>query len=111
MTKVQIVKTRDGQVRSFHATGHTGYAEAGGDIVCAGVSAIVISTVNSLQDLLHEDIDVEADEVNGGDIRVTFNGAPSGGATLLVDSMIHGLEWIRRQYGSQYLSCQIKEVE
>ena len=34
-----------------------------GDVVCAGVSAIVINTVNCLQDLLHEDIGCDYDSL------------------------------------------------
>ncbi|MEE8815711.1 MAG: ribosomal-processing cysteine protease Prp [Lachnospiraceae bacterium] len=110
MTRVQIFRTKDGHFRSFTCQGHTGYAEEGEDIVCAGVSAIVINTVNCLQDLLHEDIDVDYDAVNGGDITVNFNADPTEKANFLMDCMVHGLEWISSQYGKKYLTYEIKEV-
>lgn len=110
MTRVQIFRTKDGHFRSFTCQGHTGYAEEGEDIVCAGVSAIVINTVNCMQDLLHEDIDVDYDAVNGGDITVNFNADPTEKADFLMDCMVHGLEWISRQYGKKYLTYEIKEV-
>ncbi|SDZ80145.1 hypothetical protein SAMN02745687_00500 [Lachnospiraceae bacterium NK3A20] len=110
MTRVQIFTTRDGLCRSFTCKGHTDYTTEGADIVCAGVSAIVISTINSLEDLLHEDIEVDYDKVNGGDITVNVNRDLSEKGQFLIDHMIYGLEWIQRQYGRKYLSYEIKEV-
>ena len=110
MTRVQIWKTRDGHTRSFTCEGHTDYSEDGADIVCAGVSAIVISTINSLQDLLQEDISVDYDAVNGGDITVNVNRDLSDQGEFLIRHMTYGLEWIQRQYGKKYLRYGIKEV-
>lgn len=80
-------------------------------MVCAGVSALVITTINSLQDLLHEDIDVDYDEENGGDLTVNVNRDLSDKGQFLIEHLIYGLEYIRRQYGRQYLDYEIKEVE
>ncbi len=107
MTKVQIFKTGDGKYRSFRCSGHSGYAPEGEDIVCAAISAVVINTINCLTDLVHEDIECEFGD---GDIICNFRGDISDKGQLLMDSMIHGLEWIRLQQGGQYLSYTIKEV-
>ena len=40
MTTVKIVR-EGGRIRSVRAEGHTGYAEAGSDIVCAALSAVI----------------------------------------------------------------------
>ena len=61
MTKVRIDR-RNGKYSGFCCDGHTGYASEGEDIVCAGVSAIVINTVNCLEDLLQEDIKITSQE-------------------------------------------------
>lgn len=110
MTKVQIFRTSDGHTRSFSCTGHTDYCLDGADIVCAGTSAIVINTVNCLEDLLHEDIEVDYDAVNGGDLICNFRSNPGEKAEFLIDCMIHGLEWIILQYGKKYLNYRIEEV-
>ncbi len=109
MTKVQIFKTKEGVVRSFHCSGHSGYAEEGEDIVCAGISALVINTVNCLDDLLHEKIEVTYDEESGM-IDCAFREAPCEKATFLIDCLEHGLTWIRQTYGDAYLSCEIEGV-
>ena len=109
MTKAVIERTGDGHYRSFFCSGHTGYAQEGEDIVCAGVSAIVINTVNCLEDLLHEPIGYDYDEETGS-ISCVFTGVPSEKAAFLIDAMINGLEWIRKTYGEKYLDYEIKEV-
>ena len=123
MVRVIITK-QNGAYKSFICSGHAGFNEnhtAGrsvigkfirprGDIVCAGVSAIVINTVNCLQDLLHEDIGCDYDSEEGGLITCVFRGTPTHEASLLIDSMIHGLAWIRGQYGEKYLKFEIEEV-
>ena len=46
MIKVTIYKTERQEYAGFDMEGHAGYAEAGEDIVCAGVSALVINALN-----------------------------------------------------------------
>ncbi|MDD6692218.1 MAG: ribosomal-processing cysteine protease Prp [Lachnospiraceae bacterium] len=111
MTKVQIFQTKAGIYRSFQCKGHTEYTMEGEDIVCAGVSAIVINTINCLEDLLHENLRVEYDEVEGGYIVCNFLSDPTEKGQFLVDCMIHGLEWIQGQYGKKYLELDLKEVD
>ena len=54
MTHVSIIKTRNGEYRGFNCIGHSGYADAGEDIVCAAISVLVINTINSLDQLAGE---------------------------------------------------------
>lgn len=110
MTRVEIIRSRDGSYQSFLCRGHAGYAEEGEDIVCAGISAIVINTINCLEDLVKEDFDCAYDAEEGGDITVTFRHPPNEKSVFLIDCMIHGLQWIQTQYGNKYLTYTIKEV-
>ena len=48
MIRVTVEKSNDTYV-SFRSKGHAGYAPAGEDIVCAAVSALIITTVNSIE--------------------------------------------------------------
>ncbi|WP_130837855.1 ribosomal-processing cysteine protease Prp [Lachnoclostridium sp. Marseille-P6806] len=110
MIRVQIRKDSKGLYRAFSCRGHAEYSEAGSDIVCAGVSALVINTINCLQDLLHEAVVVRADEESGGNISCEFRNAPGDRACFLIDCMIYGFDWIIRQYGGKYLRYEIKEA-
>jgi hypothetical protein len=100
-----------GKIQSFNCIGHAGYAEAGSDIVCAGVSALVINTVNSLERLTDAKFSLVTDDEDGsGLIDVTFDGALSPEVKLLCDSMILGLQGIQNDYGEEFLNLEFKEV-
>ena len=47
MTKVTIFK-QQGLYKGFEVSGHSGYADAGEDIVCAAISALTINCINLL---------------------------------------------------------------
>lgn len=111
MIRIEIIRNSSGSYRSFTCSGHAEYAEAGSDIICAGVSALVINTINCLQDLVHEKMEISMDEKNGGYIAVHFPDRPSDQSTFLLDCMVHGFDWIISQYGRTYLEYEIKEAE
>lgn len=50
MIEVQALKEK-GHYKSFHIQGHAGYADAGEDIVCAAVSALVTIPLIRLKNL------------------------------------------------------------
>ena len=89
--------------------GHTGYADAGEDIVCAAISMLVINTINSLEALTDAKILVEAEE-DSGLIDLKFQEDPEKDGILLMDSLILGLKGVVKQYGKQYLKLKFREV-
>lgn len=59
--------TKDGNsIKGFSVIGHSGYADAGNDIVCASVSSAVMLTVNTAAEFFGIELDISIDE---GDIR------------------------------------------
>ena len=48
MITITFFQNCEGKQLGFSSLGHAGYADAGLDIVCAGVSALVINTINSI---------------------------------------------------------------
>ena len=44
-----VLFREDGRFTGFRAGGHSGYAEAGSDIVCAAVSILTCTCVNALK--------------------------------------------------------------
>ena len=52
----------NGKFVKFRISGHSGYAEAGSDIVCAAVSAMAMLTVNNITDSFGIPARVTADE-------------------------------------------------
>lgn len=55
---------RGGAYSGFRVGGHSGYAAAGDDIVCAAVSAMTMLTVNLLIETFALDCELKVDEEN-----------------------------------------------
>ncbi|MCR4749614.1 MAG: ribosomal-processing cysteine protease Prp [Lachnospiraceae bacterium] len=108
MTKVCIWR-KDNKATAFEAYGHAGYAKAGIDVVCSAISILVSNTINSLELLCHEKIDVTVDEESGL-MRCVFKDVPSDSSQLLVDSMLLGLRQIQDEYGNKYIDIRLEEV-
>ena len=109
MTHVSIIKTRDGRYRGFNCIGHSGYADAGEDIVCAAISVLVINTINSLDQLAGEKIKLVTNEEEGL-IDCRFEGQINEKSILLLDSMVLGLREIKKQYGKTFIDLTFEEV-
>lgn len=110
MTKVTIHKNRSGDYLGFTCEGHAGYAKRGEDIVCAAISVLVINTINSLEELTKEPMQVETDK-EAGKICCIFKEHPLRETSLvLMDSMTLGLQQIQSQYGNKHCKLTVEEV-
>ncbi|GFH42754.1 hypothetical protein Hs30E_13050 [Lactococcus hodotermopsidis] len=65
MINIKFTRRAD-QITRFVITGHAFNGEVAHDVVCAGVSSLAITTVNSLETIAHFQPLVEVDEVEGG---------------------------------------------
>lgn len=87
----------------FKVEGHSNYAKAGSDIVCAGVSTLVINTVNSIEAFLDEPISINEQDEKKGIIDCTFPNREKENyndqTTILLKSMVFGLETMEQMYG------------
>lgn len=97
------------QFTGFHTYGHAEYADAGYDIICSAVSAIVITTINSIEQLT-DDLITCSQNQEKGEIDVRFEEPLSSESVLLMQSMLLGLTGIQNEYGKQYLKVNTKEV-
>lgn len=109
MTNIIIYRDGHGQFKGFEMMGHAGQAEYGQDIVCASMSVLAINTVNSLEQLTRDKLEVETDEQIGR-ISLRFCNGVSKEATLLMNSFVLGMEGIEEAYGSRYIKVSFKEV-
>ncbi len=101
------VRKKNGSYEEFISKGHAGYAEAGQDIVCAAVSALVITTVNSLERFTDDKFEVQENE---GFVSIHFKESLSERGMLLMDSLLLGLTEIAGSYNNRYLTVKVKEV-
>lgn len=109
MIKITLYKKGQDDYTGFLISGHAGSAESGKDIVCAGVSALVINTINSLEELTADDFIVDTDEKTGT-MELRFLSDYSNEARLLMNSLILGLKGIRNSNNKKYIRIVYKEV-
>ena len=67
MIDAEFFITRDGQLRGFHISGHSMYADSGQDVICAFVSSAAYMAANTITDIIHADAVAEAED---GDMYV-----------------------------------------
>ena len=101
------VRKKNGSYEEFISKGHAGYAEAGQDIVCAAVSALIITTVNSLEKFTDDKFDVQEED---GFVSIHFRNHLSERGMLLMDSLLLGVKEIAGSYNNRYLTVKVKEV-
>ena len=112
MTAVQMIRT-NGRFIGFNAKGHTGYTTAGKDIVCAGVSTLVQTTVLGLEKLVGLKLHLEQDQKSGYlacYLPSALDQEQLTQANLILSLMYLGLQQIASEY-PKYVSISIKEVE
>ena len=93
-----------------HSTqGHANYSDYGTDIICSAVSALTINTINSIEQFTSVKFTVDTNQKSGRiDFKITSECDDK--STLLLDSMILGLQGLQKDYGKKYISLNFKEV-
>lgn len=109
MIIITIYQNKQGQYTRFSCIGHAEYADAGKDIVCAGVSVLVLNTVNAIDAFTEEAFDADTDQASGL-IDIRFRQPVGHDAKLLIDTMVLGLQDIQKNYGIDYSLLNFKEV-
>ncbi len=80
---IEVSVRKDG----ITVSGHAGYAEAGKDVVCAGVTALTQTLIKSITDLTEDKIKYE---VSPGRADIYYGDLSEAGK-LLVDSFFIGI--------------------
>lgn len=62
MINILILKDNQKNIKFIEATGHSGYAESGYDIVCSAVSTLMQSLAVGLTEVVNVSVDVKIDE-------------------------------------------------
>lgn len=99
MIIVSILRREGSIIHGFEIKGHANYAKAGEDIVCAGVSAVTIGTVNSIEELTGI---VMISEMKDGFLNAALPDSVSSPASeqaqLLLSSLVVMLKSIEQSY-------------
>ncbi len=109
MIQITFFKNRQDVYQGFRFIGHAEYASAGEDVVCAGISALAINTVNSIDALTEDTFTCDTDEKTG-QIEMHFTDSVSHDADLLLHSLSIGCQGISDSYGTDFVKVHFKEV-
>ena len=61
MINILVIKEKQ-TIKTIEATGHSGYAEQGSDIVCSAISTLMETLANGLIEVVKADVKVNIDE-------------------------------------------------
>jgi len=101
MTIVTFYHDEHDNYIGFEASGHSGYSKSGNDIVCAGISALLTTLVNSLDELTDAKLFFEND-AKSGYMKLMVEDNNTEKVQLLFKSSQLGLNEIQENY-SKYL--------
>ena len=105
MIEITRIKNEQGENIGFRCIGHAGFARRGKDIVCAAVSALVLNTMNSIEEFTEDKFSC-AQEEKSGLIEFIIVSQVSPESTLLMDSLFLGLKGIEHDYGKRFISVK-----
>ncbi|MBO1305044.1 ribosomal-processing cysteine protease Prp [Enterococcus sp. 669A] len=104
-----FTRNEAGRIVSFELSGHAQSGEYGHDIVCAGVSALAISTVNGIDALAGTQPIIDADEVEGGYLYAELVSGLTQEQTnitqILLENLLLGLQAIELE-NDQYIQTK-----
>lgn len=111
MITVRLKRGHDQRILAFSVTGHSGYAQRGNDIVCAGISAVVQTTILGLQDVLGIDCTgAQADGELHCALPADLPHESADLAELLLRTMLAGLTALAEAYADYVRILVQKEV-
>ena len=110
MVNVTFFKDSSDQFIGFELLGHAEADEPGKDIVCASVSTLVITIINSVETFTEDAFVCESKEESGF-IKLIINDELSNESKLLLNSLYLGIYGILSdEDNEQYITLNIKEV-
>ena len=109
MINVIVIKEKQ-TIKIIEATGHSGYAEEGQDIVCSAVSVLMETLANGLTEIVKAEAKVVVDEaiphlmveLTEQDVEKRKN------AQMLMKTIMLGLKGVEGEYG-KYIKIKEKQ--
>lgn len=109
MTNVVLLKSGK-DIRGFEVHGHSGYAEAGSDIVCSAVSALTQTAAMGLEELLRLELELSSAE---GELSCLLpremDAKIRPQAQLILETMALGIRAMTQTYG-KYIKLTERKV-
>ncbi|GCF92856.1 hypothetical protein NRIC_07470 [Enterococcus florum] len=109
-----FTRNNRGRIISIEITGHAGFGEEGEDIICAGISTLAYSVLNSIDSLAGFQPIVEIDEVEGGYLYAEMlEDLPQEKVNIsqiLLESLLVGFKTVKEEY-PDYIKIRTINIE
>ncbi len=111
MTRVTLIKA-SGFYAGYSVQGHSGFASAGEDIVCAAISCLTITCVNAIEDacgsppVIRENVKLASLDVM---IPASFSDVQRQNAHAMMRFMVIGLTEIAEQYPKHLVLADVNQ--
>lgn len=108
MIEVRIL-TQKKKIKAMHASGHALFAPHGKDLVCAGVSAVLIGGFNAVIMALNEDSSAFEVQMGEGEASLTLRDVDDKRVQVILETLEIQLKTIEEGY-SKYINVIKQEV-
>ncbi len=95
MIRAELFRSREGLLKGFHITGHSGMAEYGEDVICAFVSSAAYMAANTITDVICADAQAQADD---GDMLLTVSEKNISECQVILEGLRLHLKETEKQY-------------
>lgn len=112
MITLDVKRNDSGRIIEFTVEGHAGFKEAGKDVVCAGVSTVLYSSINGLEKVLglRSKLKVEGEKGFAKCVLLdTITESEHEKANIILETMVLGIKEMSKQY-KKYITVFDKEV-
>lgn len=97
MTQITVLRDKDGSLE-LRAKGHAGYAEHGKDIVCASVSVLICTLIESIDENALSSPPAVILESGKAVVRVTPKNENKGKICAVFDVICNGFKLLQEKY-------------
>ncbi len=94
-----VFSVKDDKFIGFMLCGHSGYAEDGQDIICAGVSSALMLTVNTITDFFGASAEMDISPHNEGHAVFKLLKPYSDNACAMIKSFHSHMTILEEEYG------------
>ena len=104
MIRITAIYNETDELCGFRSEGHAGLDKKGKDILCAGVSALTLNCVNSVEAFTKDRFSCKEED---GLLEFIIVSDVSKESSLLLDSLFLGLKSIFEEYGDRFIKLTI----
>ena len=109
MINVIVIKEKQ-TIKTIEATGHSGYAEHGSDIVCSAVSVLMETLASGLTEVVNAEVEIKYDE-NIPHLSVTLKETDKDKiekAQILMKTALLGIKGVAQEF-SKFIKIKEKQ--